>query len=78
MHDDTCRRVYAILDQLPERYRCVLILFELEGQSTEQIAKLVGARQPPVRGGLFRARARFAELAHGLRGDDDGETGASS
>jgi RNA polymerase sigma factor (sigma-70 family) len=61
--DETCRRVYAILDRLPERYRRVLILFELEGLSTQEIADLVGARLPTVRVWLFRARSRFAEIA---------------
>ncbi|HEY0715970.1 MAG TPA: sigma-70 family RNA polymerase sigma factor [Polyangia bacterium] len=69
--DDTCRRVYAVLDQLPERYRRVLILFEIEGLSTQQIADLVGVPQPTVRVWLFRARARFAELAPGLRSEED-------
>ena len=31
-------RVYRVLDRLPERQRRVLILFELEGLSTQEIA----------------------------------------
>jgi RNA polymerase sigma-70 factor (ECF subfamily) len=54
--------VYKILDQLPEKLRRVLVLFELEEMSTQEIADLVGARTGTVRVWLFRARARFVEL----------------
>jgi RNA polymerase sigma-70 factor (ECF subfamily) len=72
IHDDTCRRVYAVLDQLPDRYRGVLILFELEAMSTQQIADLIGVPLPTVRVWLFRARARFAQLGQDLSGDLSG------
>jgi RNA polymerase sigma-70 factor (ECF subfamily) len=53
--------VYAVLNRLPERQRRVLILFELEGLSTQEIADLVGAKVATVRVWLFRARASFLE-----------------
>jgi RNA polymerase sigma factor (sigma-70 family) len=53
--------VYAVLNRLPERQRRVLILFELEGLSTQEIADLVGAKVSTVRVWLFRARAGFLE-----------------
>ena len=60
-----CRRdldcVYRVLDRLNEKQRRVLILFEWEGLSTEQIAELTGARQATVRVWLFRARERFVK-----------------
>ena len=55
------RQVYQVLDRLPERQRKVLVLFELEGLSTQVIAELVGARVGTIRVWLFRARARFLE-----------------
>jgi DNA-directed RNA polymerase specialized sigma24 family protein len=39
----------------------VLVLFEIEGMSTQEIADLVGAQVGTVRVWLFRARARFLE-----------------
>ena len=60
--DELCRRVYAVLDRMPERQRRVLILFELEGMSTQQMADLLQTRVGTVKVWLFRARARFAEL----------------
>ncbi len=52
--------VYRALDGLAERERTVLILFELEGLSGEEIAELMGARHTTLRVWLHRARARFA------------------
>jgi RNA polymerase sigma-70 factor, ECF subfamily len=53
--------VYRVLDRLSERQRKVLILFELEGLSTQEIATLVGARVGTVRVWLYRARAAFLQ-----------------
>jgi RNA polymerase sigma-70 factor (ECF subfamily) len=53
--------VYRVLDRLPERQRKVLILFEMEGLSTHEIAALIGARVGTVRVWLYRARAAFLE-----------------
>jgi RNA polymerase sigma-70 factor (ECF subfamily) len=54
--------VYKVLDRLPEKYRRVIILFELEQLPCEDIARLLGAAPSTVRVWLFRARAQF--LAH--------------
>jgi RNA polymerase sigma-70 factor (ECF subfamily) len=66
--------VYRILDRLPERQRRVLVLFELEGLSTQEIAELVGAQVGTVRVWLFRARARFLEEHQRLFQPDPGST----
>ncbi len=55
--------VYRALDRLGEKYRSVLILFELEGLSGEEIAGLTGSKIATVWVRLYRARALFlAEL----------------
>lgn len=51
--------VYRILNRLREKYRRVLILFELEGLSTEEIAQLLGTSPANVRVWLCRGRAQF-------------------
>jgi RNA polymerase sigma-70 factor (ECF subfamily) len=53
--------VYRILDRLPERYREVLVLFELEGASGEEIAEMTGRKLATVWVQLHRARRRFLE-----------------
>jgi len=51
--------VYRVLDRMPERYRTMLILFELEGLPGEEIAALAGMKLATVWVQLHRARARF-------------------
>ena len=73
--DDLERRqeiahVYRVLDRLPERQRKVLILFELEGLSTHDIATLIGARVGTVRVWLYRARAAFLQQHEAITARD--------
>lgn len=61
--------VYRALEALPERYRTVVVLFELEGLSGEEIAELVDVNLSTLWVWLHRGRAmlakRFAELSEG-------------
>jgi RNA polymerase sigma-70 factor (ECF subfamily) len=50
---------YQALSQLPEKYRTVLVLFEIEGLSTQAIAELRGQKLATVKVQLARARQRF-------------------
>jgi RNA polymerase sigma-70 factor, ECF subfamily len=52
-------RVYRVLDLLPERDRQILILFELEELSGDQIANLLGIKVGNVWLRMHRARERF-------------------
>ena len=53
--------VYRMLDRLPDKYRTVLILFEIEEMSGEEIATLTGQKESTVWVHLHRARARFLD-----------------
>jgi RNA polymerase sigma-70 factor (ECF subfamily) len=53
--------VYRVLDRLPEKYRTVLVLFELERASGEEIAELTATRVSTVWVRLHRARALFLD-----------------
>lgn len=57
--DDDARVVYRLLDALPERDRRILILFELEEMSADQVATLLAIKPANARLRLHRARARF-------------------
>lgn len=58
--------IYAILDQLSECQRRVLILFEFEGLDTRAIADLIGVQPSTVRVRLHRARAKFVQRYEAL------------
>ncbi|HVZ73835.1 MAG TPA: sigma-70 family RNA polymerase sigma factor [Polyangia bacterium] len=53
--------VYRVLDRLPDKLRRILILFEIEQLSSEEIATLLDAKVATVRVWLFRARDRFQQ-----------------
>lgn len=67
---ETSRRVYRALDQMKEKYRTVLILFELEELSGEEIAELTGARLATVWVWLHRARNDFARRLEAIEREE--------
>jgi RNA polymerase sigma-70 factor, ECF subfamily len=60
--DQARRTVYAALDRLPEKHRTLLILFEIEGLSGEQIAELRGVRRETLWVQIHRARSLFLDV----------------
>lgn len=70
--DEIGQRFYRVLDGLSTRQREVLLLFELEGLGTEEIALLLGRPHATVRVWLHRARAKFI-MAWRLCGEEDEE-----
>ena len=54
-------RFQRVLDELSERYRSVLVLFELEEMSTDDIARFLERPPATIRVWLHRARAQFTE-----------------
>lgn len=68
--DHTLRAlVRQALQLLPERYRTVIALRDLEGFSTQETADLLGIREGAVRVLLFRARQRLATVIRELEED---------
>jgi RNA polymerase sigma-70 factor, ECF subfamily len=55
----TIQQLYQVLDKLPEKYRTVLVLYELEGLSTQEISELCQLNVSTVRVQLGRARECF-------------------
>lgn len=54
-------RIYQVLDRMNEGYRTLLILFEMEELSGEEIAELTGLKLATVWVRLHRARKQFAQ-----------------
>jgi len=59
-------RVYRVLDQLSDKHRTALILFELEGRPASEVAELYGVTPNVVWVWLHRARAKFHERLEAL------------
>ncbi len=74
---EASRLVYSVLEELSERDRTLLILFELERLPGAQIASVMQLAEPNVWVGLTRARARFKKAFERRYGDGDAMEGAS-
>jgi RNA polymerase sigma-70 factor, ECF subfamily len=59
---DLEQEVRAVLEMIPEKYRTVLILRDLENFSSSEIAAILDRREATIRWRLAEARHRFQEL----------------
>jgi RNA polymerase sigma-70 factor (ECF subfamily) len=60
--DETRRQVRACIDELPEDYRTVLVLRDIEELDTEQTAAILGVNPGAVKTRLHRARQALRTL----------------
>lgn len=74
---EASRLVYSVLNELSERDRTLLILFELERMSGAEIATVLATKEANVWVGLSRARARFKKAFERRYGDAGSSEGAS-
>jgi RNA polymerase sigma-70 factor (ECF subfamily) len=59
---DLRQEVEAVLERIPEKYRTVLVLRDLENFSTSEIAAILNRKEATVRWRLAEARQRFQQL----------------
>jgi len=59
--EDLAQEVRAVLEKLPEHYRSVLVLRDLENFSTSEVAAIMNRKEPTIRWRLAEARSRFAK-----------------
>ena len=65
VHDRELReQVRSYIDQLPENYRTVLLLRDIEERTTQETADLLGISPGAVKTRLHRARLALRELMH--------------
>jgi RNA polymerase sigma-70 factor (ECF subfamily) len=72
--EELAQEVRFILDRIPPPYRTMLILRDLEGFSSAEVAAIVGRREATVRWRLAKAREMFRE--HWERREAVSERGA--
>ena len=75
---ELAQEVRFILAQMPVSYRTILVLRDLEGFSSSEVAAIVGRRDATIRWKLAKAREKFREIwqrrQEGARREDqDGE-----
>ena len=54
--------LHSAIDALPEGYRTVFLLHDLEGYTHEQIGEILGIKAGTSKSQLFRARSRLREM----------------
>ena len=59
---DVKQEVHSVLAQIPEKYRTVLVLRDLESFSTSEIAAILNRKEATIRWRLAEARNRFQQL----------------
>lgn len=59
---DLQQEVHRVIEQLPEQFRIVLVLRDLENFSTSEIAAILERTEATIRWRLGEARTRFAEI----------------
>lgn len=59
---DLSQEVARVLEQLPESYRTVLVLRDVENFSTSEIAAILNRKEATIRWRLAEARRRFQQL----------------
>lgn len=74
---EASRLVYTVLEDLSERDRTLLIMFELERLPGAHIASILQMGEPNVWVGLTRARARFKKAFERRYGDESVAEGVS-
>jgi RNA polymerase sigma-70 factor (ECF subfamily) len=66
---ETRAQVRACIDRLPETYRTVLLLRDIEGLDTDQAAQLLGTNNAVVKTRLHRARQALRTLLEPVFGE---------
>lgn len=61
-HADLKQEIHAVLEQIPEKYRTVLVLRDLENFSTSEIAAITDRKEATIRWRLAEARHRFKDI----------------
>jgi len=59
---DLAQEVQYVLGLMPASYRTILVLRDLEGFSSSEVAAIVGRREATVRWRLAKAREKFREI----------------
>lgn len=68
---EAVERVYRALDGMNERYRTLIILFEIEQLSGQEVVRLTGTKEGTLFVTLHRARAQFKKRLSRIEREED-------
>jgi len=61
-HQELSQEIRTVLEAIPEKYRSVLILRDLENFSTSEVAAILKRKEATIRWRLAEARSRFQKI----------------
>jgi len=64
---ERAERVHQAIGELPEEYRTVVVLRDIEGLSYEELGEATGSSRAAIKSRLHRARQRLSEMLQDLR-----------
>lgn len=77
IREEIVQEVRFVLDKVPLPYRTILILRDVEGFSSAEVAAIVGRREATIRWRLAKARDLFRQQWERRHGEGSGPLGAS-
>jgi RNA polymerase sigma-70 factor (ECF subfamily) len=69
LREELAQEVRFVLDRVPRPYRTILVLRDLEGFSSAEVAAIVGRREATIRWRLAKARELFRQQWERRQGD---------
>ncbi len=66
---DLKERLRSAIDALPDKYRTVFVMHDVEGYTHDEIAEVLGVRPGTSKAQLFRARAKLRESLAAFAGE---------
>ncbi|HWE39462.1 MAG TPA: sigma-70 family RNA polymerase sigma factor [Isosphaeraceae bacterium] len=69
LREELAQEVRFVLDRVPRPYRTILVLRDLEGFSSAEVATIVGRREATIRWRLAKARELFRQQWERRQGD---------
>jgi len=66
---DLKQRLHEAIDALPEKYRMVFVMHDVEGYTHEEIGRTLGVQVGTSKAQLFRARAKLREALTAFAGE---------
>jgi RNA polymerase sigma-70 factor (ECF subfamily) len=73
VRDELAQEVRFVLERIPAAYRAILVLKDLEGFSTAEVAAIVNRREATVRWRLAKAREQFRDIWESRQSRDAAE-----
>lgn len=64
------KKIYGVLEQIPPKYKAILILRDIENYDCKEVADILGCNHNTIRWRLFRGRQMFKDIWEKVEGSE--------